>query len=73
MLISELIEILQKIESRHGDKPVQLFNDGDNEVCDIESARFYKPTDYHGAVLDLDEPAVILLAWDWDDDDESPD
>jgi hypothetical protein len=73
MLLSELIEELNTVLDTTGDCDVLMHNTETGECQEVASARYYPRTSYHGAVLELDESAVVILNWEWEDEDDSPD
>lgn len=72
MQVSEMVELLVAVQDKHGDVAVQV-QDPDGEMTNVEVIRFLKPTDYHGAILELEVPAVVILPWEFDDEDDNPD
>lgn len=74
MLLGDLLSELNDIYEEFGDNiPVLLHNSESGECQDIAVARFYPRTSYHGAVLEIDEDAVVITTFEWDDEDDTPD
>lgn len=73
MLLSELIEELTAALDANGDCDVLMHNTETGECQEISSARYYSRTSYHGAVLELEDSSVVILNWEWEDEDDSPD